>query len=99
MGGCCSRGDVRNGGVALREEDGDDGDFLEDEGSGSVRLGGSCKFVSMYSQQGWKGVNQDAMTIWKVIHALYGLIFVYIYIYIYTTMYVVFGLMLNLIVL
>ncbi|KAM0941208.1 putative protein-serine/threonine phosphatase [Dioscorea sansibarensis] len=65
MGGCCSKGDVKNGGVAWREGDGDDGDFLEDEGSGSVRHGGSCKFVSMYSQQGWKGVNQDAMTIWK----------------------------------
>ncbi|XP_019187571.1 PREDICTED: probable protein phosphatase 2C 65 [Ipomoea nil] len=30
-----------------------------------VRLHGSSRFVSMYSQQGKKGVNQDAMTVWE----------------------------------
>lgn len=35
------------------------------EGGARVRLKGSCGFASMYSQQGWKGANQDAMTIWE----------------------------------
>ncbi|KAJ0983839.1 hypothetical protein J5N97_002195 [Dioscorea zingiberensis] len=66
MGGCCSKGDVGNGGgLAWREEEGDD-DFHEEEGSRRmIRHGGSCRYASMYSQQGWKGVNQDAMTIWE----------------------------------
>lgn len=32
-----------------------------------VRLKGFSKFVSMYTQQGMKGVNQDSMTVWEVI--------------------------------
>ncbi|KAM3287723.1 putative protein phosphatase 2C 65 [Capsicum chacoense] len=31
----------------------------------NVRLCGFSKFVSMYSQQGKKGINQDAMTVWE----------------------------------
>lgn len=31
-----------------------------------VRIRGSSKFVSMYSQQGSKGINQDALTVWEV---------------------------------
>ncbi|KAL7194950.1 hypothetical protein ACSBR1_035207 [Camellia fascicularis] len=32
---------------------------------GRVRLEGSSKLVSMFSQQGRKGVNQDSMTVWE----------------------------------
>ncbi|XP_031128605.1 probable protein phosphatase 2C 65 [Ipomoea triloba] len=31
----------------------------------NVRLHGSSKYVSMFSQQGKKGINQDAMTVWE----------------------------------
>jgi hypothetical protein len=31
-----------------------------------VMLGGTCSYASMFTQQGRKGVNQDAMTIWEV---------------------------------
>ncbi|CAN4126233.1 unnamed protein product [Withania somnifera] len=31
----------------------------------NIRLCGFSKFVSMYSQQGKKGINQDAMTVWE----------------------------------
>ncbi|XP_060174523.1 probable protein phosphatase 2C 65 [Lycium barbarum] len=31
----------------------------------NIRLHGYSKFVSMYSQQGKKGINQDAMTVWE----------------------------------
>lgn len=34
----------------------------------NVRLHGSSKYVSMFSQQGKKGINQDAMTVWEVIN-------------------------------
>ncbi|KAF2288445.1 hypothetical protein GH714_007534 [Hevea brasiliensis] len=30
-----------------------------------MRLQGASKYISMYSQQGKKGVNQDAMTVWE----------------------------------
>lgn len=33
----------------------------------NIRLHGYSKFVSMYSQQGKKGINQDAMTVWEVL--------------------------------
>lgn len=31
-----------------------------------VMLTGSCRYGSMFTQQGRKGVNQDTMTIWEV---------------------------------
>lgn len=31
-----------------------------------IRLQGSTKFVSMFTRQGRKGTNQDAMTVWEV---------------------------------
>ena len=31
-----------------------------------VRFEGSSRFISMYTQQGRKGINQDAMTVWEV---------------------------------
>ncbi|XP_074579018.1 putative protein phosphatase 2C 73 isoform X2 [Curcuma longa] len=60
------------------EEEGDDAaSYLfeaEEQGDGEegggdcsarVRLRGSSMAVAMYSQQGWKGVNQDSMTVWE----------------------------------
>ncbi|XP_010931503.1 probable protein phosphatase 2C 73 [Elaeis guineensis] len=63
MGGCCSKEEVRPGGLQCKaEEEIFDG---KEEDGGCVRLKGWCTFASMYTQQGWKGVNQDAMTIWE----------------------------------
>lgn len=75
MGGCCSRDDVGKEGLERSEEEEVD-DELYDEGSlkggasvkedgTRVRLEGSCGFASMYTQQGLKGVNQDAMVLWE----------------------------------
>jgi len=41
-------------------------DVSFNHGGALVRLRGSSKFVSMYTQQGQKGVNQDAMAVWEV---------------------------------
>lgn len=41
-------------------------DVSYQQGGALVRLRGSSRFASMYSQQGQKGVNQDAMTVWEV---------------------------------
>ncbi|CAI0424059.1 unnamed protein product [Linum tenue] len=43
---------------------GDDDVFSGDYGA-RVRLHGASKFISMFTQQGKKGVNQDAMTVWE----------------------------------
>lgn len=77
MGGCCSRDDVVQEGLGRKEEDEVYHEFYDEggsEGSASVkkvgtrvRLKGSCGFASMYTQQGLKGVNQDAMVVWEVI--------------------------------
>lgn len=76
MGGCCSHG------VAVRdkvESEVDDGEYehdhdnhvtYEDDGA-RVLLKGSSRFVSMDCQQGKKGVNQDAMTVWEVRFFMY----------------------------
>lgn len=47
---------------------GEEDDFVRvgDNGA-SVRLQGSSKNISMFTQQGRKGINQDAMTVWEVI--------------------------------
>ncbi|KAE9618193.1 putative protein-serine/threonine phosphatase [Lupinus albus] len=71
MGGCCSHDVSIRGRV---ESEVDDGEYENDHSSthvtyerdGSrVMLKGSSMFVSMNSQQGNKGVNQDAMTVWE----------------------------------
>lgn len=74
MGACCSchrGGPVRRYYAEEYEEKRsfDDGNHLVLRGDAGarVRLQGSSKYVSMYSQQGKKGVNQDAMTVWEVI--------------------------------
>ncbi|KAG1365657.1 putative protein phosphatase 2C 73 [Cocos nucifera] len=64
MGGCCSREEVRPGVLQCKEEEEEFFDGKEEDG-GCVRLKGSCNFASMYTQQGWKGINQDAMTMWE----------------------------------
>ncbi|XP_072974759.1 probable protein phosphatase 2C 73 [Typha angustifolia] len=75
MGGCCGKQEVGEGlpwevqddedFFAAEEEKEDKDGALVGDASARVRLKGSCLFASMYSQQGWKGVNQDAMTIWE----------------------------------
>ncbi|KAH9673200.1 putative protein phosphatase 2C 65 [Citrus sinensis] len=76
MGGCCSI-EVKYGSVYEEEEMerkdnynnkkiGGEDDFVRvgDNGA-SVRLQGSSKNISMFTQQGRKGINQDAMTVWE----------------------------------
>lgn len=77
MGGCCSI-EVKYGSVYEEEMErkdnynnkkiGGEDDFVRvgDNGA-SVRLQGSSKNISMFTQQGRKGINQDAMTVWEVI--------------------------------
>lgn len=76
MGGCCSHDVSVRGKV---ESEGDDGEFdYEDDKSNDhvtyqndgsmVKLRGFSKAVSMYTQQGKKGINQDSMTVWEVIN-------------------------------
>ncbi|XP_059642463.1 probable protein phosphatase 2C 65 [Cornus florida] len=72
MGACCSKGDRTFDGFILNGED----DFKESDVGNEdripngdfdarVRLQGSCKDLSMFTQQGRKGINQDAMTVWE----------------------------------
>ncbi|KAI4338914.1 hypothetical protein MLD38_023921 [Melastoma candidum] len=72
MGACCSR-DVADakfvGGLvvdeALFEDDVDDVVYGKGDRGARIRLKGSSDRVSMFKQQGRKGVNQDAMTVWE----------------------------------
>lgn len=81
MGGCCTCQRVRieryDGyrveNANYREEREVEDDEYNDHGivgiatfGAHVRLHGSSKYVSMFSQQGKKGINQDAMTVWEV---------------------------------
>lgn len=75
MGACCSchlgLGGEYGGGYSVPEEEEarefeDRGIVLRGDAGARVRLQGSSKYVSMFSQQGKKGVNQDAMTVWEV---------------------------------
>lgn len=73
MGGFCSchRGaaPVRRFHVEEYEEErrSDNGNsVLRGDAGARIRLHGSSKYVSMFSQQGKKGVNQDSMTVWEV---------------------------------
>lgn len=40
-----------------------------------IRLQGCSEFTSMYTQQGRKGINQDAMTVWQVRKYKFGFTF------------------------
>ncbi|KAL6987909.1 hypothetical protein U1Q18_013655 [Sarracenia purpurea var. burkii] len=74
MGACCSRGD-RFDGFMLEHDRYDnkprgarkDDDRLHnaDNSAARVRFEGSSRFISMFTQQGRKGINQDAMTVWE----------------------------------
>lgn len=90
MGACCSChfGHNRFDGYTVEEkkqrkeivkhdDDDDDSDVVANGDCGAlVRLQGSSKFISMYTQQGKKGVNQDAMTVWEVKEIIQFLLFV-----------------------
>ncbi|URE18736.1 PP2Cc [Musa troglodytarum] len=71
MGGCCSRDEVGRMPTCGAMEQVDAFYAAEEEsvrvgdGGARVRLKGSCMVASMFTQQGWKGVNQDAMTVWE----------------------------------
>ncbi|KAK6118236.1 hypothetical protein DH2020_048022 [Rehmannia glutinosa] len=69
MGACCSchRGGRLSGYLVDEDERVIDGDdiILRGDAGARVRLQGSSKYVSMFSQQGKKGINQDAMTVWE----------------------------------
>lgn len=77
MGACCSTGERPHGffmaeegqkGKENRAEKGSDHHIQSAENSGvRVRFEGSSRFTSMFSQQGRKGINQDAMTVWEVL--------------------------------
>ncbi|KAF7845258.1 putative protein phosphatase 2C 65 [Senna tora] len=71
MGGCCSY-EISCGGKVIRHNVGRDyGGHREQEEivygdcGARIRIRGSSRFVSMYSQQGSKGINQDALTVWE----------------------------------
>ncbi|CAN0879635.1 Probable protein phosphatase 2C 65 [Linum grandiflorum] len=73
MGACCST-EIHFGSAAADdatdhkdyevESDEDDNVIVGDYGA-RIRLHGASKYISMFSQQGKKGVNQDAMTVWE----------------------------------
>lgn len=75
MGGCCShevsvRGRVESSEIDDGEYDYDDNENNDDDvthenGGAMIRLKGSSRFVSMYTQQGKKGINQDSLTVWE----------------------------------
>lgn len=73
MGACCS---CHTGGRFEYPVEGEDEErevehediVLRGHAGARVRLQGSSKYVSMFTQQGKKGANQDAMTVWEVIH-------------------------------
>ncbi|KAA8517717.1 hypothetical protein F0562_015191 [Nyssa sinensis] len=70
MGTCCSKGDHKFEGFMVNFEDDEKGSEVDGEnyirsGDRGARSQGSSKFVSMFTQQGRKGINQDAMTVWE----------------------------------
>ncbi|CAK9150448.1 unnamed protein product [Ilex paraguariensis] len=70
MGACCTCQRVqRFDGFFIEDEEGkeaEEGDFVGNGDFGArVRLQGSSRFASMFTQQGKKGTNQDAMTVWQ----------------------------------
>lgn len=77
MGACCTKDAMYYGGnveddryyMDDTEEGDDDGNNIiryGDDGA-RIRMQGSSRHISMYTQQGRKGINQDAMTVWEVI--------------------------------
>ncbi|GAU17162.1 hypothetical protein TSUD_177920 [Trifolium subterraneum] len=81
MGGCCSHDVSVRGRVESEIDDGDYEDYedindvmYENDGA-IVRVRGFSKSVSMFTQQGLKGVNQDSMTVWEDYTGEPGMIF------------------------
>ena len=84
MGGCCSHEVSVRGKVESEVEDGEF-DYEDNENNidavkyqndaSMVRLKGFSKSVSMYTQQGKKGINQDSMTVWEDYTGDQGMIF------------------------
>ena len=84
MGGCCSHEVSFRGRMESEVDDGEydydnnenniDDVTYQNDGS-MVKLRGFSKFVSMYTQQGKKGVNQDSMTVWEDYTGEQGTIF------------------------
>ncbi|CAL9002912.1 unnamed protein product, partial [Prunus brigantina] len=76
MGACCSKEALYGGGY-IEDDRTNNRHFNESEGNDEednvrhgddgarIRLQGCSRFTSMYTQQGRKGINQDAMTIWE----------------------------------
>ncbi|KAG2380620.1 protein phosphatase 2C 74 [Vigna angularis] len=72
MGGCCSRVSVHDVECSCNHNH-DDGAC--EHGGDRIMSRGSSEFVSMYSKKGSKGVNQDALTVWKDFTAKKDMIF------------------------
>ncbi|KAI9077801.1 hypothetical protein K1719_040287 [Acacia pycnantha] len=70
MGGCCSC-EISCGGKMITHMDDrqygrpDRDDIAYGDSGARIRLRGSSNFISMYCQQGSKGINQDALTVWE----------------------------------
>ncbi|CAK7343718.1 unnamed protein product [Dovyalis caffra] len=70
MGACCSRETYGDGVVEVaiaekEQEDDEEGHIIIGDYGARMRLYGASKYTSMYTQQGRKGINQDAMTVWE----------------------------------
>ncbi|KAL3569828.1 hypothetical protein D5086_029718 [Populus alba] len=71
MGACCSKEPYSDGVVedAMKEkeleEEEEEGDVIVGDYGARMRFYGASKYTSMYTQQGRKGINQDAMTVWE----------------------------------
>uniref|UniRef100_A0A5B6Z995 PPM-type phosphatase domain-containing protein n=1 Tax=Davidia involucrata TaxID=16924 RepID=A0A5B6Z995_DAVIN len=71
MGACCSKGDQKFEGFMVNIEDDERSEFENEDRTPNgdcgarVRLQGSSKLVSMFTQKGRKRINQDAMTVWE----------------------------------
>lgn len=71
MGACCTKDGGCTGSMGdlvewKEDEAGEEIDIRRGDDGDLIRLKGPSSFTSMYSQQGRKGINQDAMTVWEV---------------------------------
>lgn len=78
MGACCTKdviyGRAKEDDCDENEDQFDKGETQYGDGGARIRLEGHSSFISMYTQQGKKGTNQDAMTVWEVHYFLCYLI-------------------------
>ncbi|KAK4582287.1 hypothetical protein RGQ29_025459 [Quercus rubra] len=69
MGACCTKdviyGRAKEDDCDENEDQFDKGETQYGDGGARIRLEGHSSFISMYTQQGKKGTNQDAMTVWE----------------------------------